>query len=1322
MGTGSGSPRAGLGSRDAEQDEFFGGDPRIAPGLPRPVGWRVRMPDGTAAYDKFGTGDTDWVPVGTAAAGGVTQIVAGNNISISPGGGTGVVTINANGTAATWPEAFPRVFAVDGVNGNDANAGFADAASASAADYRAACAAAGLVAKKTLGGLAAIFPAIGAGRMAVILIASGTYADDLALVLGGVEGYLSGCPIVRGTVTNASAGAVAFAGTTADETMAGAVTGTGLNAAGYNPAAATVQQLVLTKMGGGSPAFAAEGAVPLGLRVRFDNATTTAALRGVCRQVCRVSGADTVNLQTNLPAGPVNTDVCYLEQAGVVIPDFNFSGPGNGKLGVQFVGIRSSGTWGVQFADAHFALCGGNALLAQQQTDNQLVTDQSFTHPIVGLITPGGGFRSETTAEINRGGATLAGLASAGSSTFRTMQDLAWGSGCAASDLTVLASRLGSGTDNLEAANIGNNAGGVGIPHTFGPNGIVIDGSDVILGDLICIGASAADGIQLKGTNNISIAGDVSGTAGNTGSGFSLRGSSGSRVAIANAHVPTVTGASSDIVWSGGAFDNWSSFAIQEQYDAAGNHIFLAGTDIGTKTITPSVAKMTNNSGAPIGSYLFVKQTGASSQFQLATAGDTPDGIIATGVPNGGTALVGPLSGYRVVSFDGPPTLGALVYVSPLGTGAATTTDPGGQQPLGVVVDTGFSLNRALVHFGAATTVPNLAATWNTTLTRVYAVDFNNGNDANKGYADPATSSAGDYATACAAAGAVAKKTFAGLAAIFPKVGAGRKVEIVIRAATYTDSLELVLNGVTGYANNCPEIRGTDTIATAGCVAFDGSAADCTAVGMATATGMNAAGYNPTGAPTTTVIQCLKVGGAAPAFGAVPAKPLGVRLRFDSATTTAALRNVCQQICNVTGTDTLTLQAALPAVPAAGDVFYLEEGGVIQGACTIQGATQVGTANAGVNLVGWRSTGTLALDAGTNMVLVGCGGDNIQAIGLCEVSTSETYTHPVRGALTVGGGWRGENAGLAVGFQRGIFILAGFVHTGQLTVSVAQTLLFGAGCAVKILALNGLNGFPSTSGAISPTVGIAGTVGVPLIFGPAVTGGLLVDGSKCSIANVTIQNAGAHPAIKVNGVSDVAFELQATNGSTGNTDVGMDLTSARGSRIAIAVQPTVTGTAGDVRLSGSQILTWAQANAGFVDTAGNRIIGTGGQLGIIKFSGTVVGGAGAVVSYLDDGGPGLAANQTTPIRYPTSQRIISRLRVNSLTNSSANAVTCTLYKNAVATTMQVSIPAGSAANTKFVDSAHPILFADGDDFDLRLDDAADVGGVVNVSALLEYAL
>jgi lysophospholipase L1-like esterase len=98
MSFGGGLPPAGPGGIIFAPYEQFDGDPRIAPGLPRKQGWRVLMPDGSAAYDKTGPADTDWCLVECGGdVGGVDQIVPGPGIGVSPGGGTGVVTVSNTG-------------------------------------------------------------------------------------------------------------------------------------------------------------------------------------------------------------------------------------------------------------------------------------------------------------------------------------------------------------------------------------------------------------------------------------------------------------------------------------------------------------------------------------------------------------------------------------------------------------------------------------------------------------------------------------------------------------------------------------------------------------------------------------------------------------------------------------------------------------------------------------------------------------------------------------------------------------------------------------------------------------------------------------------------------------------------------------------------------------------------------------------------------------------------------------------------------------------------------------------------------------------------
>lgn len=1257
---------------------------------------------------------------GGGGGGTVTSLVAGDAGIVITNAAGPVVTVGQL-VAAKWPLGNPRVYAVDGTLGNDANAGFADAAGPSAGQYAAACAAAGLVAKKTIAGLAAIFPGIGSGRIVVILIKAGTYTDDLATVLGGVEGYASGGPLVRGTVTNATAASVAFAGDAADETMSGGVTAPGMNAPGYHPTGApTSSQIQCLTLGGGAPGFGAEPAVPLGWRLRFDSATTTAALRNQCRQVCQVSGTDTLRLQTVLPAIPVAADTFYLEQAGVIIPAFNLAAPANGQLGIQFSGIQSSGTWGVQFADVQWAFCSANAVVAQQQTINQLGASQSFTNPILGLITPGGGLRSETTFTLNQGYASLAGLVSATSTTLVSNQVVTWGPGCAARNLAVVASRLSQNVDVTTPASLGT-ANAVGIPHTFGTDGVgavQIDGSDLTFQQMSIIGAGATPAIQVRGKSSIIFAGSVNGATGNTDVGLDLANSAGSQIQILATAAPTVTGTTADVRWAGPAFGTWTQFQFQEQYDSAGNHIYQVVQNAEyDHTITPSVTLQVNNSGGTANANTLVAHTGASLQFRPAVPGDAVIGVLDRQTGNGEAAIVGALSGNRIVNFDVAPALGSLVYVSTT-AGLATSTNPGNQTPLGVVVGNAFPGNVALVHwFGGANSPTLVAANWPAALTRVYAVDFVNGLDTNKGFADPVTASAGDYAVACAAAGAVAKKTFAGLAVIFPRLGNGRNCEVVIANGgvnteqSYGDSLGTFLGGSYGY--NSFDIRATGTNTTAAAVAFAGTTADVTYQGAITVTGLNVAGYNPVGA-TTTNLPCQLNGGGAAALPAEPAAPLGWRVRFDAATTTVALRNQCRQIAQVLTANTIIPQTAFTAAPANADIFYIEQAGVAVTNSLVafgSGGNQTQTSPNNLNIGGIRDTGILR-PINTTLRLVFTGSSTLIQNGSSQIIVSQSFTHPVLGAITIGGGHRSEN---------------GPTLTADIVGNLAG-LVVGAG----ILTFNWSGDLRWTNGSFAGQVawaslGVTGaTASVPQIGSNTAlakprASSLQVFGSHGQVSGCTFAGAGAGAAIVIFGQCRLTFSGVVCDGVTGNNDVGLDLTNSIGTLITMVTLPTVTGALGDIRLAGGQIITWAQANAGISDSKGNRFVGTGVPLTITQFAGSVIGAVGAVVSYLADTGP-VAANQIVALRRPTSLRLAMRLRVTNIVNSSANAVTVTLYKNAVATAMTVSIPAATAAATKFVDSAHPILFADGDDYDLRMDDAADVAGVVSVSASLEWAV
>lgn len=711
--------------------------------------------------------------------------------------------------------------------------------------------------------------------------------------------------------------------------------------------------------------------------------------------------------------------------------------------------------------------------------------------------------------------------------------------------------------------------------------------------------------------------------------------------------------------------------------------------------------------------------TGAESNDTPGSGGPFP-GIggappaVAPASSAGATGLVSDAGHTHAQSFGGsPPAVAAAGAAGTATTAARSDHTHAGLNQL-TTADPALGVATAAA---IATLTQFIIASWTVANVRWYAVDGVNGNDSNAGFSD----------VSMAAAGLVAKKTLAGLGAIFPRVGAGRKVVVAIAAGTYAGGLDTFLQGCGGYAQTYPIVRGTSTNATAGATAFQDDTADATYAGGVTVIGLNAAGYNPTGTPTNQVIQGLKVGGAAPAFPAEPLAPLGWRLRFDSATTTAALRNICRQVATVT-TDTLSLATTLPAVPVAGDTFYLEQAGVVVGATNLVGGPSSNIAFGsfrGLQLVGIRVNGTM-IAQGLGVSFAFCGTGALAMSASPSTYVSQTYVHSSLGTLTVGGGC--HSTGNVTSNSGGTYHLQGMVGETLGQFLEASTLNWNSGSVFGTGMLVG-GGSPCDAGFSSAIGSVPGQF-LCRILGSNVTGlaGLALNDTKVRLGNLQITGAGVRPGIAVAGISDVVQHVgTAVTGATGNTDAGVSFVGSACRWATGGAANSLTGTVGDVKLGGGQILTWAAAAAtGIRDSLGTLIVGAVGALSLISLTGVIKGNAGsAQFSYLDNVGvdnPGTVTNAVNPLRRPTSLRLMLRLRATLLAGGVGNNCTLTLYKNGVATAMQLTIPAGDPQFTKYVDGAHPILFSDGDDFDLRLDEGADIeAGTMFVSATLEYA-
>lgn len=506
----------------------------------------------------------------------------------------------------------------------------------------------------------------------------------------------------------------------------------------------------------------------------------------------------------------------------------------------------------------------------------------------------------------------------------------------------------------------------------------------------------------------------------------------------------------------------------------------------------------------------------------------------------------------------------------------------------------------------AVTVGQRVAAEWPIATVRYYAVDGANGSDLAVGFSDVSS----------AAAGLVAKKTLAGLGAILPRIGNGRIVVIRIAAGTYVGGLDAFLAGVSGYAGGFPLVLPTVTDATSGSVAFAGTTADKIQAGFVTATGMNAAGYNPVAAFSQTALKCLKVGGAAPGFPAEATGPvpMGWRIRFSATTTTAALRNITAPIIGISAADTLTLPAVvtgalgLPAVPVGTDVFYIEMAGVSVGQTILGGnwtnsQTQAARDFGPVQIVG-IDIAVAANFRSAPYRLVGCSSPFMTSNG--PTWFDAIYNDEAGTARQVGCFVRTTNIGnqyAAIGMNSNTQNTGGVV-TGPINITNATAFNWcNGGFSTQGINVFDCKGDLTNDPAVAQPASMIGGRTANGMSGVRVRGvsqgptgasaGLNVNFSTISLGRIDFQTMGANPAIRLLGLSGLAVSNQVT-GATGNNDVGLDMTAAAGSAILIKSAPTLTGALGDVRFPDGTIHTWAALVAAglTVDTRGNQYIAT----------------------------------------------------------------------------------------------------------------------------------
>lgn len=536
---------------------------------------------------------------------GAVTVAAGDaGLKVKQGGG--VITLDqvlADETAAgtvVW-------YAIDGVNGVDATGASSIVSQAAAA----------LTAWKTFAGFARSFPRIGNGQKPVIAIAAGTYAGGLDVFLLGTIGYANDFPLIVGTVTNATASSVAFAGDANDRIMAGFVTATGMNVTGYNPVAAFSQSAMkCLAVGGGAPGFPSETAapVPMGWRIRFDVATTTAALRNFATPIIGIAASDTLTLVQpvttggGLPAVPVGTDVFYIEMAGVNVGATRLQTDGRAGLAVSDTGLPQ--VVGVQFGGSSevgspFRLigCSGSFQVRARLDTPFVLFDETGTQRIVGCGLRATGtlffFYTLDTPNPNNANACIvaAGNVSWNCSLIFSMSNGSYIAGGVTLDNI-------KGDVSIDPANAqlltqfggrtANNQSAVRIRGTIagpvaGNAALWVLASDVTFQRVDISGLGAFPCIKVLGLSRFCVSdGLTSLSGGNTDVGMDMTNAQGCTIFIAR--TPTITGNLGDVRLPDGTIQSWANLALGFVDSAGNRYIGLGALNVPTVPTTFSGA------------------------------------------------------------------------------------------------------------------------------------------------------------------------------------------------------------------------------------------------------------------------------------------------------------------------------------------------------------------------------------------------------------------------------------------------------------------------------------------------------------------------------------------------------------------------------------------------------------------------------------------------------------------------------------------------------------------------------------------------------------
>lgn len=518
-------------------------------------------------------------------------------------------------------------------------------------------------------------------------------------------------------------------------------------------------------------------------------------------------------------------------------------------------------------------------------------------------------------------------------------------------------------------------------------------------------------------------------------------------------------------------------------------------------------------------------------------------------------------------------------------------------------------------------------ATWSQTSPRYYAIDPAAGNDANLGWSD----------TSMTLAGGAPIKTYEHLRQIVPHHGAGRTAIIAIKTGGVSTSV-FKIDGVTLDSVDNREWSGYSELVVEGTTDFSDNTADRQTAGAAIALA------GPNGDSSWTITSgATNANGSfviTVAAGTLTADPAlaGKRVRFAS---TSTIPNAVGQISSntstvITGTSVLfTSVAGTAAAPVAGDTFFIEEPGVVFNNARIDISSGAGLSDGnniegGVTLKGIKLTGSASRIMGFGCRVNTAFLDFTGALNptLRDLSSFQILPASIRINNVVhvtGAGIRA--AGMSITTIYAVVIQGLVVNTNRPVWFNIYRLASGPGCRfAKGITLqncgvspivNGSSlqgdyfGDPTPSDVFKRTVIDGQTADAGLG-----AGGIAVSGCKLGISNVDITGMGAAPCITIAGQGQCNITVNGVAGSTGNTDVGIDVSATWQGQFLFGVTTanTVTGTAGDIRVAGPAITTHAGLTTTNVsDKQGNKVLGSAGQVvGDAKLISNQSGGALAI--------------------------------------------------------------------------------------------------------------